>query len=228
MIDRTEPARISGRVPLLHVRSNTYLPCSCGQKVRVETAQAGGQAACGCGKSLTVPTLRAPRQLAVAQPDEATAKGAVRRGWSPLQGALFSIGLIVTCVSLLVMAYNLRDLLGASTLTEDHTSKVNEMEAEAIDQFSLLESVEAYEILRDEGLGLVTPPIWVMARRVVEREKNDDALVGRHRAGWRCRGGHGAAHQARPELLPSEIRRVAANWRCGACYSAVQAPRRNH
>lgn len=147
------------------------LPCSCGQKVRVEAAQAGGQAACGCGKTLTVPTLRALRQLEVAEPDEAATKRATRGGWSPLQGALFSIGIIVACVSLVVLAYNLRDFLGASTWTEDQTPLVNELEAETIDQFSLLESVAAYEQLRDEGLGVEAPPVWVIARQVVEQKK---------------------------------------------------------
>jgi hypothetical protein len=147
------------------------LPCSCGQKVRVEAAQAGGQATCGCGKSLTVPTLRALKQLEVAQPDEAAARRAARGGWSPLQGALFSIGIVVACVSLIVLAYNLRDFLGASTWTEDQTPLVNQLEAETIDQFSLLESVEAYQQLRDAGLGVEAPPVWVIARQVVERKK---------------------------------------------------------
>ena len=121
------------------------------------------------------------------------------------------------------MAYNLRDLLGALTLTEDHTSKVNEMEAEAIDQFSLLESVEATN-LRDEGLGLVTPPIWVMARRVVERKKTIMLWSG----GIALAGVVAAVTVLliRPGRSPSANRRVAAHAR--ACHSAVQAPRRNH
>jgi hypothetical protein len=147
------------------------LPCSCGQKVRVEAAQAGGQASCGCGKALTVPTLRALRQLEVAEPDKETRSRGVGSSWSRLQGAMFSLGLIVACVSLLVAAYNLRDFLGASTLTEDQTPLLNQWEAETIDQFTLQESVEAYQQMRDAGLKLDAPPIWVVARQIVEQKK---------------------------------------------------------
>ena len=147
------------------------LPCSCGQKVRVDAAQAGGLASCGCGKSLPVPTLRALRQLETAEPDSAARKQREGRSWSKLQGAMFSLGLIVACISLGVLFYNLYHFVGASEWTVDQTPQVNEFEAQQIDQFSLTESVEAYTLMRDGGLNREAPPIWVVAREVVEQKR---------------------------------------------------------
>jgi hypothetical protein len=76
------------------------LPCSCGQKVRVEPAQAGGQVACACGANLNVPTLRGLKQLEIAPPDEAAVRRSAGRQWGPVRGAMFSIGLLVVVISL--------------------------------------------------------------------------------------------------------------------------------
>jgi hypothetical protein len=80
------------------------LPCSCGQKVRVGNAQAGGQVICACGKSVSVPTLRGLRQLEPA-PVEVIGKTALQ--WSPVHGAAFAGALLLATAGAALMAYHL-------------------------------------------------------------------------------------------------------------------------
>ena len=80
------------------------LPCSCGQKVRVSNAQAGGEVYCVCGKSLSVPTLRGLRQLEPA-PAERVAKRELR--WTPTHGAIFAGALLVATASVAILGFHL-------------------------------------------------------------------------------------------------------------------------
>jgi hypothetical protein len=77
------------------------LPCSCGQKVRVGNAQAGGQVICACGKNVPVPTLRGLRQLEPA-PAEVIGKTALH--WSPLHGAAFAGALLLATAGVALVA----------------------------------------------------------------------------------------------------------------------------
>jgi len=45
------------------VRVKYLLPCSCGEKVAVESTQAGQNILCSCGKTMEVPTMQGLRQL---------------------------------------------------------------------------------------------------------------------------------------------------------------------
>lgn len=45
------------------MRVKYLLPCSCGQKIAVESSQAGQSILCSCGKSMEVPTMKGLRQL---------------------------------------------------------------------------------------------------------------------------------------------------------------------
>lgn len=64
------------------------LPCSCGQRLKVSTAQAGQPIRCACGNELTVPTLRGLRELEV---DEGPTKARDRsqRTWDNRHRAAF-------------------------------------------------------------------------------------------------------------------------------------------
>ena len=148
-----------------------FLPCSCGQKVRVEPAQAGGQVTCSCGKTVLVPTLRGLKQLEVAPPDAAALRRAVGRRWSPVQGAMFSIGVVVTIISLLVLAYTYLQFAEATTYTQDQTSVINQLEAEQIDSMNILDSLQAFYSLRDEGLGEPVEPFWITAQKIVAQKR---------------------------------------------------------
>ena len=74
--------------------SNRYLlPCDCGQTVVVDPSQAGDRVECpGCGNRLDVPTLRRLRDLEPAQSD-----ASAETTWG-LNQALFTVGLLVTCL----------------------------------------------------------------------------------------------------------------------------------
>jgi hypothetical protein len=148
------------------------LPCSCGQKVRVEPAQAGGQVACACGANLNVPTLRGLRQLEVAPTDDATIRRSTGRQWGPVRGAMFSIGLLVVVVSLLVLAYTYLQFAEAGLFTQDQTPVINQLEGEQIANMNLLDSLQAFYSLREEGLGEPVEPFWVTAQKIVAEKRN--------------------------------------------------------
>ncbi len=73
------------------------LPCSCGQKVRVEVGQAGGSARCTCGAQLDVPAMRQIRDLEEAPSDDRR-PDAPADSWSPRKGAIL-LGLVIAAVS---------------------------------------------------------------------------------------------------------------------------------
>jgi len=149
-----------------------FLPCSCGQKVRVEPAQAGGQVACACGAKLNVPTLRGLKQLEAAPPDEAAVRRSAGRQWGPVRGAMFSIGILVTVVSLAVLGYSYLQLAEAKLFTQDQTPLINEEVGKQIDSMNLLELLQDYYRLREEGLGERVEPFWVKAQKFVAGKRN--------------------------------------------------------
>src|SRR4051812_15575201 len=117
------------------------LPCSCGQKVRVANAQAGGQVGCVCGKSLNVPTLRGIRQL---EPAPVEAQGKAAPTWSRVHGALFACGLLLAGVGLfLVSTYLWRYAqIGAAQLAVDHSAEVTSAMAGQIDKLTPVQALE--------------------------------------------------------------------------------------
>jgi hypothetical protein len=142
------------------------LPCSCGQKMRVAAAQAGGQLKCGCGKSLSVPTLRGLRELELAPPETPARK---RPGWSPVHGALFASGLLVAATGLALVTYSLwrYTQLASSGLSADRSGDVVKFESANIDKLTPLQMLNAWSELKEEGLGEKQTPIWVVAKEKI-------------------------------------------------------------
>jgi hypothetical protein len=149
------------------------LPCSCGQKLRVESAQAGGQVTCACGQKLTVPTLRGLRQLEEAKPDEAAKKRAAGRQWGPVQGALFSVGTLVLVIALGIVIYTFVQYrrIQAAGITQDPTPVINQYEAQQIDEFTLMQALEVFEEFRTQGLGEKHEPYWISAQKAVAQQR---------------------------------------------------------
>jgi|GEM_PF-5683602 hypothetical protein len=85
---------------------------------------------------------------------------------------MFSIGLLVTVISLLVLGYTYLQFSVASTFTQDQTPLINKEEGKAIEQMQLLESLEAFYALRNEGLGEPVEPFWVTAQKVVAQKQS--------------------------------------------------------
>src|SRR5688572_6227512 len=78
------------------------LPCSCGRNCEVDAGQAGSQVACGCGTVLTVPSIRGLRQLEPAATGEAKP---ATPSWSPVRGAIFSLGLLLAATAVLFSGF---------------------------------------------------------------------------------------------------------------------------
>jgi hypothetical protein len=140
--------------------------------VRVEPAQAGESITCACGKKLIVPTLRGLRQLENAPPDESQSRRSAGRAWSPIRGALFSSGLVVLVGSLLFLGYTYLQFSQASEFTTDRTPDINVMEGAQIEGMDLLQSLEAFYSMREEGLGEAVEPFWITAQKIVSEKRN--------------------------------------------------------
>jgi hypothetical protein len=145
--------------------SNHYLlPCSCGQKLRVTAAQAGGEVTCGCGRKLTVPTLRGLRELEPA-PAVATAKQAP--GWSLLHGLSFSGGILLILIGIALLGYHLYRYSQVAGYTTDQTDAFVAAHAADVDRLTPTEMLDEWSKMVSEGLGEKSMTPWEMARRMV-------------------------------------------------------------
>jgi hypothetical protein len=81
------------------------LPCECGNNVIVEPRLAGGEVNCSCGKLVRIPTLREMRRLPLANPSKPANSPPPTAQWSPWQGVLLTIGVLMVITSLLRVAY---------------------------------------------------------------------------------------------------------------------------
>ena len=137
------------------------LPCTCGQKVRVANAQAGGQVQCVCGQRLSVPTLRGLRSLEPAPP-EANVKAAA--GWSRLHGAVFAAALLVATGGAAIAVYHGWRYLQVMPFAKDYSPDVIRAEAAHIDELSPVETLTHWSKLVEEGLGPKDPFLWTKAQ----------------------------------------------------------------
>lgn len=154
--------------PLRHrttAMSNHYLlPCSCGQKLRVAAAQAGGEVACDCGRRLTVPTLRGLREL---EPAIVEAAGKRVPGWSAIHGFCFSGGILLSIVGAALVAYHLFQYSQVAGYTVDETDKHVAVESAQIDQMSAEQLFAVWKEVLDQGLGEKGMTRWGVARQIV-------------------------------------------------------------
>jgi hypothetical protein len=148
------------------------IPCSCGQKVRVELGQAGSQVRCVCGNALAVPSIRGLRQL------ETESKPAKRpqAAWSPIRGTIFSASLFIGVVSLAAAAYYGYLFYGSRPL-DDPAKRVARDQEVHIDSLSPLDSLAEFRLQEQEGLGEPQTPFWVEMSKF-NRESGQKALVG--------------------------------------------------
>jgi hypothetical protein len=147
------------------------LPCSCGQKVRVDAAQAGGRATCACGQTLNVPTLRGLKALETAPADNVARQRAAGRQWSPLQGGLFSMGLVVFVVALGVVGLGFWNYFHAIEHTRDWTPEISTEAARQVDDLSLTDALDQFYEMRDTGLGQPGTPPWVLWKEFVAQQQ---------------------------------------------------------
>jgi hypothetical protein len=144
------------------------LPCACGQKVRVEPAQAGGRVSCRCGQSLTVPTLRGLREL---EPAKELAPAKAAPGWSRIHGAIFALSLLVAGSGLAVIGVYAAIYAAAMQRTTDRTDDV----IREFDQTQPIESLTPLGALLEwqsqvvPGLHVEVRPDWVDAKAAAAR-----------------------------------------------------------
>lgn len=83
------------------------LSCKCGESTAVRIQQAGKSVRCRrCGNDLIIPTLRSLRELPPADAREVKVHdGLATKGWTPAQGWLFALGVLVVIVSIGVISY---------------------------------------------------------------------------------------------------------------------------
>lgn len=122
------------------------LPCSCGQKVRVEPRQAGEVVRCSCGASLEAPTMLKMATLEPAQPEPGSRQPP--QAWGVRQ-SLSLVGGVILLVSLGLAGFLFYDK------PPPPISARSEMSAEAIRRQSRgltpLQSRRAWQALRATG-----------------------------------------------------------------------------
>jgi hypothetical protein len=146
--------------------SDYLLPCPCGKKTRITAAQAGEQVTCACGKSLLVPTLRGIRQL---EPAPTTTASATPGGWTAIHGLVFSSGLAIASVGIILLAiYGLKYAqLGASGYTRDFTEAFVNAEKDRIAKLQPTEALKEWNENLKDGLGEREEPPWIRANKIM-------------------------------------------------------------
>src|SRR5262245_31832272 len=138
------------------------LPCGCGQKVRIEPAQAGGRVSCGCGQSLAVPTLRGLRSLEIApaQVEKSTP------GWSRTHGVVFAVSLLVAAAGLAMVGVYTALYFEAMNHTTDRTDEVirNYDKSNPIDALTPAAALAEWKTEVLPGLRHEFHPEWVAAK----------------------------------------------------------------
>ena len=144
--------------------SNHYLlPCSCGQRLRVAAAQAGGEATCACGRRLAVPTLRGLREL---EPAAAGAPGKSAPGWSLAHGIAFSGGLLLIIAGIALLGFHLNRYRHIAGYTTDQTDAVVAAQTADVDRLTAVQMLEEWSKVASDGLGEKSTPPWEAARRM--------------------------------------------------------------
>lgn len=126
------------------------LPCSCGQKLRVRSRQAGEEVTCACGAVVHVPTIRGLKQLE-------TVKDLDQAGPPPrsmLQGPLFATGMLALFAGLVILGASLiwpPAVLGANV----HEAGMTEAEIARgkvpVDELGIDDLYEEYITLRNKA-----------------------------------------------------------------------------
>jgi hypothetical protein len=137
------------------------LPCSCGKSVAIETSQAGERVRCACGNMLDAPTMRLIRELPPAVA-ETSRKSARDRTWSLSQRLLFSGGL-ATLVTGLILAGIFQ--VGRSGLKTEEAPWDNlERAYQDIDQMTILQTWDLWQMARTDAIGPYNPPQFIWHR----------------------------------------------------------------
>jgi hypothetical protein len=123
--------------------SSFLLPCACGQRMKVSTAQAGQSIRCACGAQLEVPTLRGLRALPQAN-ERGDGQRATARAWSNRHRVAFLLVLASLC-SLAASGYLAAKLPAAPIVLTPQ---------EIATRFTSSSPAQVYEVYQDLRKGL--------------------------------------------------------------------------
>jgi hypothetical protein len=124
--------------------------CSCGEKFRVRSSQAGEQLQCKCGATVSVPTIRALKQLETVK-DEQAVSAATPSTW---QGPIFATGVLALFVGCLVLAGTALfppQMLKADIHSVGMTEADVKRAAIATKDMGILDLMDEFVFLRDRG-----------------------------------------------------------------------------
>lgn len=134
------------------------LSCECGNNLVIEPRLAGGEVTCTCGKVVRVPTLREMRSLPRAEPDKPS-KAPPATEWSPWQGVLLTVGVLMVIASMIRVGYVAYQYMGVPEM-ETETQFVQQVE-ENIQAATPLQALVTWERLLHDGLDeQILPPTY--------------------------------------------------------------------
>ena len=150
------------------------LKCQCGQPTPVTIAQAGETVTCGCGKKLQVPTLRGLRELEQETMPEPPHRG--RAAWSPVQGYLYSAGILLAIGGIAFGAWQVVQYLRVKPYTVDQSVAVTESMNADVDDMQLMQTLDEWKHSLEHGLADDQTPEWIQAQKMSEGFRNS-ALI---------------------------------------------------
>ena len=86
------------------MRAKYLLPCSCGEKVAIEVAQAGQAVRCACGAELDVPTMSGVTALEQLDPQAEAGQSGSQSGWGRRE-AWILLGIVVLLVGVTLLVW---------------------------------------------------------------------------------------------------------------------------
>jgi hypothetical protein len=133
------------------------LPCVCGNKIPVETAQAGQMVSCECGRQLEVPTLLKLRRLETAA--EPSVSAAQRRWGGGQSLTVLGLAIVLTAVLGLATCWLYRPPAPEAIFSSQSIER-------GVENFTLLQAEMAWQ---DLNLGLAdSRPVGPAYRRALQ------------------------------------------------------------
>ncbi len=86
------------------MRAKYLLPCSCGEKIAVEAAQAGQTVRCACGAELDVPTMSSITSLEQVEPEAEAGPSRPESAWGRRE-AWILLGTVVLLVGVTLLVW---------------------------------------------------------------------------------------------------------------------------
>ena len=145
------------------------LPCGCGESLQVDVSQAGSTIPCACGRELEVPTLRGLREL--AEVEVASISGKSR--WTPAQGVLFTLGLVLLVVGIGAVAYGYPRVRAVQPIVEVDEHKLF---SDSLEDLTPSQLYDMWKELHAHGLVERGKNAYVMNRKFSSQMKTITAV----------------------------------------------------